>query len=184
MQGPLRTVANPNPNPERNPEPYPKPDPNRPGFSPLGTDASKLDDFDDDSCRPASTTKGAPYTGCAATAPGHGRGWPDGLDGNFMDPSRAVQLSDGAWYIVCGAGCMGSCQSPRDDGHVGVPWFKATNSSLKEFELAGYLLNVTASLGRLNTNQWSPEPLPCHFQACPDVFPLGRHDLIPHRPFP
>ncbi len=68
---------------------------------------------------------------------------------------------------------MGACQSPRDDGKVGVPWFRATNASLLQFEPAGYLLNVTSSLGQLRSNQWSPTPLPCHFQACPDVFPLG-----------
>jgi hypothetical protein len=113
------------------------------------------------------------YEGCAATAPGHGHGWPEGLDHNFMDPSRAVQLEDGSWYVACGAGCMGACKSPRDDGRVGVPWFRSTNSSLKKLELAGFLINVTQSLGRLSSNQWSPSPLPCHFQACPDVFPLG-----------
>jgi len=43
-------------------------------------------------------------------------GWPAGLDGNFMDPSRAMKLSDGSFYITCGAGCMGACKSPRDDG--------------------------------------------------------------------
>lgn len=104
---------------------------------------------------------------------------------------------------------MGACKSPRDDGKVGVPWFRAKDSTLASFELAGYLLNVTASLvrtsgqscrcfdssraslsrafsnekscthkscfpqGKLSSNQWSNESLPCHFQACPDVFPLG-----------
>ena len=34
-------------------------------------------------------------------------------------------------------------------------------------------MNVTSSLGKLVANQWSPEGLPCHFQACPDVFPLS-----------
>lgn len=139
---------------------------NPPNGTDSGSAGARLDDFDDSSC----TMTGA---GCAATAPNHGNKWPVGLDGNFMDPSRAVLLEDGGWYITCGAGYMGACKSPRDDGKVGVPWFKATNSSLKEFKLAGYLINVTASLGRLPSNQWSPAPLPCHFQACPDVFPLG-----------
>ena len=139
--------------------------------TPNGTDTPKLDDFDDSSC----ATTGA---GCAATAPNHGNKWPVGLDGNFMDPSRAVKLSDGSWYIVCGAGCMGACKSPRDDGKVGVPWFRAHDSSLKSFELAGYLLNVTSSLGKLSSNQWSNDSLPCHFQACPDVFPLVSHAIL------
>ena len=139
--------------------------------TPNGTDAPKLDDFDDSSC----ATTGA---GCAATAPNHGNKWPVGLDGNFMDPSRAVKLSDGSWYIVCGAGCMGACKSPRDDGKVGVPWFRAHDSSLKSFELAGYLLNVSSSLGKLSSNQWSNDSLPCHFQACPDVFPLVSRTII------
>jgi hypothetical protein len=43
---------------------------------------------------------------------------------------------------------MGACKSPRDDGKVGVPWFRAKDSTLASFELAGYLLNVTASLVR------------------------------------
>ena len=34
-------------------------------------------------------------------------------------------------------------------------------------------MNVTGSLGKLDSNQWSNVSLPCHFQACPDVFPLG-----------
>ena len=140
---------------------------------PNGTDAAKLDDFDDSSCKISGSGKNATAAHCAATAPNHGNGWPVGLDGNFMDTSRAVLLSDGYWYIVCGAGCMGACQSPRDDGKVGVPWFRATDSTLVDFELAGYLLNVTSSMGRLSSNQWSNETLPCHFQACPDVFPLG-----------
>lgn len=141
---------------------------------PNGTDAAKLDDFDDSSCTISGRGKNATGVHCAATAPNHGNGWPVGLDGNFMDPSRAVRLSDGSWYVVCGAGCMGACQSPRDDGKVGVPWFRATDSTLSNFELAGYLQNVTSSLGKLSSNQWSNETVPCHFQACPDVFPLGE----------
>jgi hypothetical protein len=143
---------------------------------PNGTDANKLNDFDDSSVCTSNVTT----SGCVATAPGHKAGiaaagkWPDGLNGNFMDPSRAVRLRDGRWYITCGAGCMGACKSPRDDGKVGVPWFRATNASLLEFELAGYLFNVTSSLGSLHSNTWLPSSLPCHFQACPDVFPLGE----------
>ena len=48
---------------------------------------------------------------------------------------------------------MGACKSPRDDGKVGVPWFRAKDSTLASFELAGYLLNVTASLVR--TDKWT-----------------------------
>ena len=73
---------------------------------------------------------------------------------------------------------MGACKSPRDDGKVGVPWFRAHDSSLKSFELAGYLLNVTSSLGKLSSNQWSNDSLPCHFQACPDVFPLVSRTIL------
>ena len=47
---------------------------------------------------------------------------------------------------------------------------------LAEFECTQ--VSVTSPLGRLDSNQWSDQTLPCHFQACPDVFPLGSDPVL------
>lgn len=87
-----------------------------------GSDPHKLNDFDDSTCCGACAVAGkcprgrcpaANAGGCAATAPAA-----MGPEWQFMDPSRAIQLSDGRWYVACGAGCQHACK-PTDT--LGIP---------------------------------------------------------------
>ena len=97
-----------------------------------GSDLHKLNDFDDSTCCEACANASAcPHghcaavdaEGCVATQPAA-----MGAEWQFMDPSRAVQLSDGRWYVACGAGCQHACK-PTDI--LGIPWYRATDSSEK-----------------------------------------------------
>ena len=110
-----------------------------------------------------------PPTGLVAKNPGLGAG--------FRDPSRALLMQDGSWYVGVGTGFGG--ENPKTglpgSGTGCLAWMKAKNGSLSEFEFVGCLLNNTHTDGHIDpsTVAWSPEEKVAAFFECPDVFPIG-----------
>lgn len=103
---------------------------------PNGTGAAGLDDFSDQNC----AFRDPP----AVTGPG--KEWH-----SFMDsPSRALKLSDGRYYMATAGYCCNSgvsCGANPCPQGMGVPWFVAGSPSLSSFSFAGYLHNISSSLG-------------------------------------
>jgi hypothetical protein len=150
-----------------------------------------LDDFDDSSCCPhdplhPTWPQGGGCTGnysarCAFRNPpavvGPGKPW-----FNFMDsPSRALKLSDGRWYMAtAGYCCPNQCRgnaNPCPEG-MGIPWFVDSSPELNNLSFAGYLHNITSSLGSFSpaatqAKRWLSTPTRNALNACPDIFPIG-----------
>ena len=148
------------------------------------------------------TTSG-PVSGLLRQVPTDGRGGlaPDvswtspmlvaknpGLGVGFRDPSRALQMADGAWYVGVGTGFGGEnnstglpggrlLQDPPSGTHPPqgcsycthssssagngtgcLAWMRATNASLKEFQFAGCLLNNTHTDGHIDPSTVSWSP--------------------------
>jgi sucrose-6-phosphate hydrolase SacC (GH32 family) len=85
-----------------------------------------------------------PPTGLVAKNPGLGAG--------FRDPSRALLMQDGSWYVGVGTGFGG--ENPKTglpgSGTGCLAWMKAKNGSLSEFEFVGCLLNNTHTDGHID----------------------------------
>eukprot|EP01052_Picozoa_sp_SAG31_P033797 SAG31_NODE_3866_length_3801_cov_2.237979_2_plen_401_part_00 len=123
--------------------------------------------MDDTSCLPP--------VGCAAVKPAA-----MSHEMQFMDPSRAIKLDDGHYYLACAAGCQHAC---RATDRLAIPWYQSSYNNLTQFSLAGYLLNVSHSFGNMageagaahktGALEWHNTSVANEFNACPDVFPVG-----------
>jgi hypothetical protein len=134
---------------------------------PNGTGPAGLDDFRDQSC----AFRNPP----AVTGPG--KEW-----FNFMDsPSRALKLPDGRYYMATAGYCCNSgvsCGAKPCPQGMGVPWFAASSPALSNFSFAGYLHNISSSLGSFQTGlhqqvRWQNVSVRNALNACPDIFPIG-----------
>jgi hypothetical protein len=134
---------------------------------PNGTGPAGLGDFRDQSC--------AFHDPPAVT--GHGKEWH-----TFMDsPSRALKLPDGRYYMATAGYCCNSgvsCGANPCPQGMGVPWFVASSPSLSNFSFAGYLHNISSSLGSFRTGlhqqvRWQNVSVRNALNACPDIFPIG-----------
>jgi sucrose-6-phosphate hydrolase SacC (GH32 family) len=90
----------------------------------------------------------------------------------MQDPSRALQLPDGGWYM------LGACDVSTK--FVGLCLFRARDSTLSEFEPAsgtdGVFFRVNQTLGAIDANGvWNDRnwPLGNLDAGCPDLFPFG-----------
>ena len=134
---------------------------------PNGTGPAGLDDFCDEAC--------AFHDPPAVTGPG--KEWH-----TFMDsPSRALRLADGWYYMATAGYCCNSgvsCGANPCPQGMGVPWFVASSPALSNFSFAGYLHNISSSLGSFQTSpnqqvRWRNVSVRNALNACPDIFPIG-----------
>ena len=103
---------------------------------------------------------------------------------NFRDPSRAVQLADGYWYMAVGSdtgdGAQRNTSNPADfaqDGTAALRLFRASDDSLTNWTSVGvpYVQLrtqgwVNYTLGEYNATGVAPPP----FLECPDLFRAGE----------
>lgn len=102
---------------------------------------------------------------------------PASLGLGFRDPTRALQLSDGKWYVGVGSGFGGDnpTKTSPSGGTGCLAWMQASNSSLMEFEYVGCLLTrnkTQGSIGGIGV-EWSNNSRSAPFFECPDIFPIG-----------
>ena len=99
-------------------------------------------------------------------------------------PSRALRLADGRYYMATAGYCCNSGVScggnPCPEG-MGVPWFVTSSPTLSNFSFAGYLHNISSSLGSFQTSlgkqvRWQNVSVRNALNACPDIFPIGPPD--------
>jgi len=100
----------------------------------------------------------------------------------FRDPSRAVKLRDGQWYVGVGSGFGGENNSTRTPttGTGCLAWFRASSGTLEDFSYLGCLLEINETLGHIEPSavSWSPESRSVAFLECPDVFTMGDSVVI------
>ena len=102
---------------------------------------------------------------------------PDTLGVGMRDPTRALKMADGAWYVGAGSGFGGT--GPKSNSKTGLPdsgtgclaWFKATNSTLQDLEYVGCLLENNHTTGFIDprTVAWNETDRVAAFFECPDV---------------
>ena len=133
----------------------------------------------------------------AAAAPGGGGGgvdwtWgatgkqpsatrPAALGKGFRDPSRALKMPDGNYYVAVGSGFGGT--GPNSNNNTGLPdsgtgcmaWMRATDPTLSNLSFVCCLLENNRTTGHIDptTIAWNSTDLTAAFIECPDVFPLG-----------
>lgn len=105
---------------------------------------------------------------------------PNGVKGktvaNFRDPSRAVQLSDGHYYLAVGSddgNNTGLGTGITADGVAAMRLFRSADDSLQEWTDVGMPFVAHATQGYVNysSGAWSPNPVtPAPFLECPDLF--------------
>eukprot|EP01043_Picozoa_sp_COSAG02_P003845 COSAG02_NODE_97_length_37159_cov_37.660335_16_plen_502_part_00 len=106
---------------------------------------------------------------------------PASLGVGMRDPARALKMADGNWYVGAGSGFGGT--GPKSNSQSGLPnsgtgclaWFKATNSTLQDFEYIGCLLQNNHTTGFIDprTVAWNQTDRVAAFFECPDIYPLG-----------
>eukprot|EP01051_Picozoa_sp_SAG22_P007219 SAG22_NODE_500_length_9715_cov_29.986793_2_plen_741_part_00 len=101
--------------------------------------------------------------------------------GNFRDPSRAVQLSDGSWFVAVGSddgnrtglGWPPSAQ----DGVAALRLYRAEDETLKNWSDMGNVFVSHSTRGYVDdaTGAWSSQPVsPPPFLECPDLYRVGE----------
>ena len=108
---------------------------------------------------------------------------PKGVHGkpvaNFRDPSRAVQLSDGYYYLAVGSddgNTTGYGSGITADGVAAMRLFRSEDDSLSRWTDVGMPFVAHATQGYVNysTGAWSPTPVtPPPFFECPDLYRSG-----------
>ena len=94
---------------------------------------------------------------------------------NFRDPSRAVRLADGSWYLAVGSD-DGSGSSPglTTDGVAALRLYRASTTSLCglwEDEGAIYVVNATLGYVNWTLGEFTPRPVARPpYMECPDLY--------------
>lgn len=112
---------------------------------------------------------------------------PKGVHGtqvaNFRDPSRAVRLSDGHYYLAVGSddgNNTGFGSGITADGVAAMRLFRSEDDSLSRWTDVGMPFVARATQGYVNysSGAWSPNPVtPPPFLECPDLY-RARDTLV------
>eukprot|EP01051_Picozoa_sp_SAG22_P011802 SAG22_NODE_1168_length_5271_cov_13.249613_4_plen_495_part_00 len=99
--------------------------------------------------------------------------------GNFRDPSRAVQLADGHYYLAVGSddgNKTGHGSGITADGVAAMRLFRAADETLLNWTDVGMVFKETETLGvvKYSKGEWSSTPVVAPpFLECPDLYRSG-----------
>jgi hypothetical protein len=107
---------------------------------------------------------------------------PTALGKGFRDPSRALKMPDGNYYVAVGSGFGGT--GPNSNNNTGLPdsgtgcmaWMRATDPTLSNLSFVGCLMENSHTTGHIDpsTIAWNSTDMTAAFIECPDIFPLVR----------